>query len=355
MSDKPIKISVRLPEGATGWGEDTESLESENERVIAELVKRRRSKIEKHGTPNDPLYRVLYHPRSKAKVKPPTKEGREALTRDFREAGDKKALTNAKLPSGAGSWLRRTVPKQYKKGAELLDPTEAKKGGYKPGPYMTRSEAGATGEALIFLNPQLRSVVEKYYGGPMSMPEGMNIEYGRVENSPFDFYVGTTGVELKTVSLTTGRQALKVTNNRDSNVSVDRLTWSRQNGVTQSVMSLVIDQKSGRAHILAYEIGDDESIDGKSLSFARANVLTPAGGIKITDQDIYEAYWVSSQPMPLRVLPDGGYQVETITERGKKYVVPVGTLNYDVMGSGIDGKTYLGADPFPGDKMKYGE
>ena len=355
MAKKPIKISVRVPEDSELLGEDEDSIELDNERTVSALMDMRRQRVQKHGSTSDPLYRIIYHPTGRAKVKGPTEAGREALVRDFREASDKKAITGMKLPSGAGSWLRRVIPKKYKSGEPLPDPKDTKKVGYKPGPYMTRSEAGAVGEALVYLNPQLRSIVENHYGGPMTIPEGINIEYGRVENSPFDFYVGTTGVELKTVSLTTGRQALKVTNNRDSGVAVDRLTWSKENGVTQSVLSLVIDQKSGRAHVLAYEISDEEAIDGKSLSFKRAEMISPAGGVKITEQDLYEAYWVSSQPMPLRVLPEGGYKVETITEGNRTFVVPDGTLNYEVEGAGIDGETYLGASPFPGDKLKYGE
>ena len=171
MAKKPIKISVRVPEDSELLGEDEDSIELDNERTVSALMDMRRQRVQKHGSTSDPAVSSHLPPEGAVQVKKPTEAGREALVRDFREASDKKAITGMKLPSGAGSW-RRVIPKKYKSGEPLPDPKDAKKVGYKPGPYMTRSEAGAVGEALVYLNPQLRSIVENHYGGPMTIPEG---------------------------------------------------------------------------------------------------------------------------------------------------------------------------------------
>jgi len=369
---KPLKISVRVPPGKNyGWDESDSSLENTNELYILQagrrLLKReslRKSLISKHGSKSDPMYHILYHPkRTKGKPFPKPASASEkskrieSVSRRFVEAQHKRALIGRSLPPGAGSWLRRVVPKNFKPGGELPTPESARKAGFKPGGYMERSEAGGIGEALLFLNPRLRATLSDHYGGELTPPEILNIEAGRRANSPFDMYAGTWGIELKTVSLATGRQSTKVTANRPiDDLELSREGFAKKHGLKMAVVTMVVDQEKMAVHLLAWDVGDPSNIDGKSLNIQKATPLTPAGGVKISEAEFYEAYWVASQQIPTRVNPEGmGYTIEVVGSGKNRRVVPQGTPSTSVTGAAIMGAEYL-SRKVPSDiPMRYGE
>lgn len=362
---KKLKIRVRRPAGDAGRGESSRELAEENEEVLTELFRKMGSSaIAKHGDKSDPLYRILYHPTPRGGKKPAgggeSQEKRRDALRHVLTDAKFEADTGKKLPKGAGTWFRRVIPKNHRPGGKLPEPDAARKAGFKPGPYMERNEAGAVGEALVFLNADLRSSLESAFDGEMTLPESINIEQGRRLQSPFDFYIGEWGIELKTVALqSNGRASVKVNDNGGSGhqygIDSSRGDFASQNGIKQAVVALVIDQKSGRAWMHIHKLDEDTIMDTKSFNYSKGEIITPAKGVKVTEADIYQAYWVSTQPVGLRRQSDGTakYVVRAVGKGKNRRIEPVGRPDPANVSRAVDPKQ-LDDPKLAGDKMKYG-
>lgn len=363
---KKLKIQVRRAAGNAGRGESSREIAEENEEVLTELFRKMgRTRIKKHGRKSDPMYRVIYHPTSRGGKKPAANREsqeklREAFYRVTSDASDK-AARGKKLPKGAGTWFRRVIPKNHKPGEPLPDPDSARKAGFgKPGPHMERGEAGAVGEALVFLTPDLRSALESEFGGEMTIPESINIEQGRRLQAPFDFFIGEYGIELKTVALqSNGRTSVKVNDNGsrgfEYGIESSRGEFSIENGIKQAVVVLVVDQEKGLAYMHVHKLDEGTVMDGRSFNYKKGEIITPSKGVKITEADIYQAYWVASQPIGMRVQTDGTskYVVRSVGSGKNRRIEPVGSPDPTRLSQAIDPKV-LDDPPKAGDKQKYG-